>query len=222
MGKRPSRSDDLISLKATFADKMAKLQPQIGYLEAIRDEMPDDGILVDELVQTSYVARIVFPVYRPRTFICSGYQGTLGWGVATSIGVQVARPDVRVVSLAGDGGFMFNVQELAVAVQHNLPLVMIVFNDGAYGNVRRIQKQMFGNRLIATDLANPDFVKLAESFGAIGLRATSPETLRIALRTAFKQDGPVVIEVGCGEMPSPWEFMLLPAVRGAGTGPAVF
>jgi len=220
--KRRSRREEFKALKATFAGKMAKLQPQIGYLEAIRAELPEDGILVDELVQVSYVARVAFPVYRPRTFICSGYQGTLGWGLATSIGVQMARPDVRVVSLAGDGGFMFNVQELAVAVQHNLPLVMIVFNDGAYGNVRRIQKQMFGNRLIATDLVNPDFVKLAESFGATGLSATSPETLRAALKTAFKEDGPVVIEIRCGEMPSPWEFMLLPPVRGNGTGAAVF
>lgn len=222
LGKQRSRTDEYAALKANFADKMAKLQPQIGYLEVIREELPEDGILVDELVQASYVARIAFPVYRPRTFICSGYQGTLGWGVATSIGVQMARPDVPVVSLNGDGGFMFNVQELAVAVQHNLPLVMIVFNDGAFGNVRRIQKQMFGNRLIATDLANPDFVKLASSFGATGFRATSPETLRSRLREAFKQEGPVVIEVACGEMPSPWEFMLLPAVRGAGTGEAIF
>ncbi len=222
MDKRPSRTDELEALKDTFAEKMAKLQPQLGYLEVIRAELPEDGILVDELVQASYVARISFPVYRPRTFICSGYQGTLGWGVATSIGVQMARPDVRVVSLNGDGGFMFNVQELAVAVQHNLPLVMIVFNDGAFGNVRRIQKQMFGNRLIATDLANPDFVKLAKSFGATGMHATSPEALRSALQTAFKQDGPVVIEVSCGDMPSPWEFMLLPAVRGDGSGATVF
>lgn len=222
MSKRPSRTDELLGLKAALADKMAFLQPQLGFLEAIRSELPEDGILVDELVQVGYVARIAFPTYRPRTFICSGYQGTLGWGVATSIGVQMARPNTRVVALAGDGGFMFNVQELAVAVQHHLPLVTIVFNDGAYGNVRRIQKQMFGNRVIATDLTNPDFVKLAESFGAVGLSASSPETLRTALRTAFREDGPVVIEVRCGDLPSPWEFMLLPAIRGNGTGAKVF
>ena len=222
MSKPASRSADLMALKARFAEKMRHLQPQLGFLEAIRAELPEDGILVDELVQTSYVARFAFPVYKPRTFICSGYQGTLGWGVATSIGVQMAQPDVRVVSLTGDGGFMFNVQELAVAVQHQLPLVIIVFNDGAYGNVRRIQKELFGNRLIATDLTNPDFVKLAESFGAIGLSATSPETLRTALREAFRQQGPVMIEVRCGEMPSPWEFVLLPSVRGNGCGAKVF
>jgi acetolactate synthase-1/2/3 large subunit len=222
MNKRPSRLDEMTALKASYADKMSKLQPQMGYLDVIRDELPEDGLLVDELVQVSYVARFAFPVYKPRTFICSGYQGTLGWGMATSIGVQMARPDQRVVALAGDGGFMFNVQELAVAVQHELPLVTIVFNDGAFGNVRRIQKEMFGNRLIATDLANPDFVKLAESFGAVGLSATSPETLRTALREAFRQRGPSLIEVRCGEMPSPWEFVLLPPARGNGQGASVF
>ena len=222
MDRRPSRTDELLGLKAALADNLAYLQPQLGFLDVIRSELPEDGILVDELVQVGYVARIAFPTYHPRTFICSGYQGTLGWGMATSIGVQMARPETRVVALAGDGGFMFNVQELAVAVQHRLPLVTIVFNDGAYGNVRRIQKQMFGNRVIATDLANPDFAKLAESFGAMGLSATSPETLRTALQTAFREDGPSVIEVRCGEMPSPWEFMLLPAIRGNGTGAKVF
>ncbi len=222
MSKRPSRSEELAALKANFAEKFSKLQPQLGYLDVIRRALPEDGILVDELVQPSYVARFAFPVFRPRTFICSGYQGTLGWGVATAIGVQMAKPGTRVVALAGDGGFMFNVQELATAVQQALPLVFIVFNDGAYGNVRRTQKEMFGNRVIATDLVNPDFAKLAESFGAVGLSATSPKTLAAALDQAFREPGPVVIDVRCGEMPNPWEFMLLPGVRGGGTGPAVF
>ncbi|MGI9437641.1 MAG: thiamine pyrophosphate-dependent enzyme [Geminicoccaceae bacterium] len=222
LDKRSSRIDEMMALKASLDERLAKLQPQMGFLDVIRDELPEDGIFVDELVQTSYVARVAFPVYQPRTYICSGYQGTLGWGVATSVGVQMVMPERRVVALAGDGGFMFNVQELAIAVQHNLPLVTIVFNDGAYGNVRRIQKEMFGNRVIATDLVNPDFVKLAESFGATGLEANTPAALRSALKTAFEQTGPTVIEVRCGEMPSPWEFMLLPAVRGQGTGPSVF
>jgi len=222
MNRREAKTEDMTKLKAAFAQKFSKLQPQLDYLDVIRSELPEDGVLIDELVQVGYVGRFAFPVYHPRTFICSGYQGTLGWSVATAIGAQMANPDRRVIALAGDGGFMFNVQELAVAVQHNLPLVTIVFNDGAYGNVRRIQKELFGNRLIATDLTNPDFVKLASSFGALGLPATSPETLRYALHEAFDHKGPSVIEVRCGEMPSPWEFMLLPALRGQGVGPSVF
>jgi len=222
MSRREPRTEEMVGLKASFQEKFQKLQPQLDYLDVIRSELPEDGILVDELVQVGYVGRFAFPVYHPRTFISSGYQGTLGWGMATSIGVQMARPETRVVALAGDGGFMFNVQELAVAVQHELPLVTIVFNDGAYGNVRRTQKEMFGNRLIATDLTNPDFVKLAESFGAMGLPATSPETLRTALRQAFDHKGPSVIEVRVGEMPNPWEFMLLPSTRGDGAGASIF
>ncbi|MEL6963663.1 MAG: thiamine pyrophosphate-dependent enzyme [Pseudomonadota bacterium] len=222
LGRRARRADEIGRLKEGFAAKFAKLQPQLDYLEVIRSELPEDGILVDELVQVGYVARFAYPVYKPRTFICNGYQGTLGWGVPTSIGVQMAKPNQRVIALAGDGGFMFNVQELAIAVQRDLPLVTIVFNDGAFGNVRRIQKSQFGNRLIGTDLVNPDFVRLAESFGAMGLPASSPATLRSALRQAFDHKGPSVIEVRCGEMPSPWEFMLLPALRGGGKGASVF
>ena len=222
MSRRESKHDEMLALKASFAERFGKLRPQLDYLDVIRSELPEDGILVDELVQVGYVSRFAYPVYRPRTFICSGSQGTLGWGVPVSIGVQIARPEARVVALAGDGGFMFNVQELAIAVQRELPLVTIVFNDGAFGNVRRIQKEHFGNRLIATDLHNPDFVKLAEAFGALGLSATSPQTLRSALRQSFDHKGPSVIEVRLGEMPNPWEFMLLPAVRGNGTGASVF
>ncbi|MEC8370088.1 MAG: thiamine pyrophosphate-dependent enzyme, partial [Pseudomonadota bacterium] len=88
------------------------------------------------------------PVYNPRSFIASGYQGTLGWGYATGLGAKVARPNTPVLSINGDGGFMFNVQELATAVRHNINLVAVVFNDGAYGNVQRIQKLSYGNRTI--------------------------------------------------------------------------
>ena len=166
--------------------QLAFLQPQIAYLEAIRAELPDNGIFVDELTQLGYVGRMVFPVYRPRTFISPGYQGTLGWGVATALGVKIGRPEAPVVAVSGDGGFLFTAQELATAVQFRIPVVIVLVNDGAYGNVRRIQADQFGNRLIACDLRNPDFQKYVESFGAMALRATSPETLREALRTAFK------------------------------------
>ena len=99
-------------------------------------------------------------------FISPGYQDNLGWGFATALGAQHARPDVPVVAISGDGGFMFTANELATAMRHRIPLVTIVFNDGAFGNVRRIQQERYGNRLIASDLANPDFVAFAKSFGA--------------------------------------------------------
>ena len=121
-----------------------------------------------------FAARLAFPVYKPRTFLSPGYQDNLGWGFATALGAQDARRDVPVVSINGDGGFMYTANEMATAVRHKIPLVAIVFNDGAFGNVRRIQQEQYGNRLIASDLANPDFVKFAESFGAVGERATEP------------------------------------------------
>jgi len=120
-----------------------------------------------------------------------------------------------VVAISGDGGFMFTANELATAMRHRIPLVTVVFADGAFGNVRRIQAEHYGNRLIACDLANPDFVRFAESFGASAERATDPAALRAALRRGFaRRDGPTLIEVPVGPMPSPWEFIHMPKVRG--------
>ena len=124
------------------------------------------------------------------------------------------RRDVPVVSISGDGGALFTISELATAVHHKIPLTAVVFNDNAYGNVRRLQADNYNGRFIADALTSPDFVKLAESFGAQGLRATTPDELRARLRQAFKWDGPTVIEVPVGEMPGPWEFVLMPKVRG--------
>jgi acetolactate synthase-1/2/3 large subunit len=210
---RASRKDEMHALKAEMAQRFTRLQPQMAYLDAIRAELPEDGIFVEDLTQVGYVSRFAFPVYRPRTFLSSAYQGTLGWGFAAALGAKLACPDKPVVAIAGDGGFMFNVQELATAVRHQIPVVTIVFNDNAYGNVRRIQQQQFSGRTIASDLVNPNFVKLAESFGALGLHATAPEALRRALQQAFAAERPTLIEVPCGDMPSPWEFIMLPRVR---------
>lgn len=213
---RPSRREELLNLRAKVAAQLAFLQPQIGLLEAIRDELPEDGIFVDELTQLGYTGRLTFPVYQPRSFISPGYQGTLGWGVATALGVKVAQPDKKVVAVSGDGGFLFNAQELATAVQFRIPVVIVLVNDNAYGNVRRIQRDQFGNRLIASDLRNPDFQKFVESFGALAMRASNPEELRGALRTAFKADVPTVIEVPAGPMPDPWGTLRPPRNRPRG------
>jgi acetolactate synthase I/II/III large subunit len=215
MGKRPSRSDEMAERQARWRDRMSKLAPQIAFLEAIREALPENGIYVDEVTQIGFAARLLFPVYRPRTFLSPGYQDNLGWGYATALGAQHARRDVPVVSINGDGGFLYTANELATAVRHRIPLVAIVFADGAFGNVRRIQQEHYGNRLIATDLANPDFVKFAESFGAAAERARDPAQLRAALARGFaRRDGPTLIEVPVGPMPSPWEFLLMPRVRG--------
>jgi acetolactate synthase I/II/III large subunit len=213
--KRAPRQDEMRERQARWRKRLEKLSPQIAYLEAIRAELPEDGIFVDEVTQVGFAARLMFPVYRPRTFLSPGYQDNLGWGFATALGAQHARPDVPVVAITGDGGFMYTASELATAIIHRIPLTTIVFNDGAYGNVRRIQQERYGNRLIGSTLANPDFVAFAESFGAGAMRAgTSEELRRVLRRTLADRSGPSVIEVPVGAMPSPWEFIFMDKIRG--------
>jgi acetolactate synthase-1/2/3 large subunit len=213
--KRKSRKSEMDERQAKLAKRMAKLVPQIAILDAIRAELPEDGIFVDEVTQIGFAARLALPVYKPRTFISPGYQDNLGWGFATALGVQDARRDVPVLSITGDGGFLYTATELASAVRHKIPLVTVVFNNNAYGNVRLIQQESYGNRLIASDLVNPDFVKFAESFGAAAERVESPAALRAALRRSFKRrGGPTLIDMPVEAMPSPWEFIMMPRVRG--------
>jgi acetolactate synthase I/II/III large subunit len=212
---RAPRRNEMEERQSMWTKRLGKLAPQLGFLAAIRAELPDEGILVDEVTQVGFAARLAFPVYHPRTFLSPGYQDNLGWGFATALGAQDARRDTAVVSISGDGGFLYTANEMATAVRHRIPLTTVVFSDGAFGNVRRIQQEQFGNRLIASDLTNPDFVRFAESFGAAAERAPSPEELRAALRRALKRrDGPTLIEVPVGPMPSPWEFIMMPKVRG--------
>lgn len=212
--RRISRREELQDRQAKWHERLQKLAPQLGFLEAIRAELPEDGIYVDEVTQVGFVARLAFPVHKPRTFISPGFQDNLGWGYATALGAQDARRDVPVVSINGDGGFLYTSNELATAVRHRIPLVAIVFADGAFGNVRRIQQERYGNRLIASDLTNPDFVKYAESFGVAAERARTPAELRGALKRAFARREPCLIEVPVGPLPSPWEFIHMPRIRG--------
>jgi acetolactate synthase-1/2/3 large subunit len=192
---RDSRQSELAAITAARRERLATMEVQNGYAQAIRDELPDDGIFVNESTQVGYFSRQGFPVYEPRTYLNSGYQGTLGYGFATALGAQVGNPHRKVVSINGDGGFMYNVQELSTMAHFDIPLVAIVFNDNAFGNVRRIQQERMGDHPFASDLSNPDFVKLAELFGVAGKRATNPDELRSALREGFASNKPMLIEV---------------------------
>jgi len=213
--KRPSRNDEMLERQSKLAKRLQKLSPQLALLGAIRAELPEDGIFVDEVTQLGFAARLAYPVYKPRTFLSPGYQDNLGWGFATALGVQDARRDVPVLAISGDGGFLYTANELSTAVRHRIPLVTVVFVDGAYGNARRIQQEQFGNRVIASDLVNPNFVRFAESFGVAAERARDAKALRAALNRAFaRRDSPTVIEVPVGPFPSPWEFIMMPPNRG--------
>ncbi|WP_323794778.1 thiamine pyrophosphate-dependent enzyme [Nisaea sp.] len=202
---RPSRTEELEALKAEFqAQFEAKIGPQMEWVAAIRGALPEDGFLIDEFTQVAYASRVGFPTYGPRTLISPGYQGTLGYGYATALGVQVAHPDKQVLSINGDGGFMYTMPELATAVHHGINVVAVVFADGAYGNVMRMQKELYDNRVIGSEFTNPDFVKLAESCGALGLRATTPAELKKKIEEGFASGRPTLIEVPVGEFPEPW------------------
>ena len=193
--------------------ELARLVPQMDFLRALRESLPEDGFFVDELTQVGYTARVGFPVPRPYTYVPATYQGGLGYGFATALGVQVANPGRPVLSVSGDGGFLYTGSELATAVQHRIPVVAVVFNDNCYANIARSQRALLG-RTIATELHNPDFVAYAESFGARGVRADGPRQLAAQVTEAFRHpDTPTVIEVPVGEMPSPWSLIRLPRVR---------
>jgi acetolactate synthase-1/2/3 large subunit len=214
-GDRASWRARIAQVKAEVAALYRReLAPQVAYLDAIRAALPEDGILVEDLTQVGYVARIAFATHGPRQYISSGYQGTLGHAYPSALGAKVAQPERAVVALMGDGGFMYNVQELATAVQHGINAVALVFNDGAYGNVKRMQRELYGNRVIASDLLNPDFVRLADSFGVFALSVDNPDDLRDALEQALARDAPALIEVKVGEFPAPWQHIVLPRVRG--------
>jgi acetolactate synthase-1/2/3 large subunit len=181
----------------------------MDYLDVIRAALPRDGLFVEELSQVGFASYFGYPVYEPRSYISCGFQGTLGFGFQTALGVKAAHPDRPVVSVTGDGGFMFGVQELATAAQYGLGLVTLLFNNNAFGNVLRDQRIGFGNRVIGAALENPDFMLLARAFGVEGHRVASPEALKPALAQALKADRPVLIEivVAQGSEVSPWEFI---------------
>ncbi len=204
------RTQSLADTKAAAAVALEELQPQMAYLRAIRDVLPRDGFFVDEISQMGFAAILGFPVYAPRTHITSGHQGTLGYGFPTALGVKVAFPDRAVLSVTGDGGFLFAASELATAVQYGINVVTVVFDNESYGNVYRDQQRQFGGRVLGSELVNPDFCALAESFGVPARRVSDPATLRVALEWALAAARPTLIEVklprGCEA--DPWKFLM--------------
>lgn len=209
VGPPRHRTAEIADAKATAEHQIQTVQPQLDYLKVIRNVLPRDGFFVEEISQVGFTSIFGFPVYLPRTLVTSGHQGTLGFGFPTALGVKAAHPDKAVVSICGDGGFMFAAQELSTAVQYRLNLVTIVFNNNAFGNVYRDQQESFAGRLLGSELVNPDFVKFAESFGVQAHRVNTPAELQPVLERAFAADRPVLIEVCVprGSDSSPWKFL---------------
>jgi acetolactate synthase-1/2/3 large subunit len=201
-------------VKAQVAARIAEITPHAQYLGAIRDVLPRDGFLVEEICQAGFAATYALPFYEPRTYVSGGHQGTLGFGFPTALGVKVAQPDRAVVSITGDGGFQFGLQELATAAQEGIGVVTVLFDNGAYGNVLRDQQRLYDGREVASRLRNPDWLRLADGFGVAGARATTPEELRGELDRALAAGGPALIHVPVdpAEEISPWP-LLMPASR---------
>ena len=201
---RESRATEFEALRQRRASSAIRVEPQESLTATIREVMPDDGILISGMTQIGYYSRAFYPVYEPRTFVTSSYAGNLGYAYPVALGAKVAQPDKAVVAVSGDGGFLFNSQELATAVQYGINAVVIVFNDNAYGNVLRDQVNRFEGRVYGAALHNPDFVKLAEAYGARGVRV-EPDRLGPALQEALAVDAPTLIEVPVQAMPTPFE-----------------
>jgi acetolactate synthase-1/2/3 large subunit len=201
---RKSRKAEREAVRARIA-AMPLQEPQSSILRSLRAGTPEDAILVAGMNQIGYYTRPLWPVYLPRTYLTSSYSGNLGFAYPVALGAKVARPDRPVVSVSGDGGFLYNAQELATAVQYGIHVVAVVFNDNAYGNVARDMDEAWGGSCGA-DLHNPDFLKLAEAFGVRGLRAAEPTEVGALVRDAVQMDRPVLIEVPVGRMPRPVFF----------------
>lgn len=204
-----ARAARIAKAKADTAVSIQSVQPQMSYIEAIRDALPEDGILCDEMTQVGYVSWFGFPFHQPRTLVTSGFSGTLGAGFPTALGVKVAWPDRAVVAVSGDGGFLFGGSDLATAVKHGINLVTVVFNNSAYGNVMRDQRRMFDGRDSGSALTNPDFQTYAKAFGVRSWRVTDAGGLKTAVTEALAANAPCLIEVmtDITKETAPWAFI---------------
>jgi len=205
----PARAEVIAKAKADAWASLKTLQPQMSYLDVIRDVLPANGILCDEMTQVGYVSWFGFPIHEPRTLITSGFSGTLGAGFPTALGVKVGQPDRPVVAVTGDGGFLFGGSDLATAVRYGINLVTILFNNEAYGNVLRDQLRLFEGRESGSALSNPDFQVYAKAFGVRSWRVTDADGLRGALTEALTENAPTLIEVmtDITKEASPWEVI---------------
>jgi acetolactate synthase-1/2/3 large subunit len=211
-----SRAGDVALVRAWVLQQARTTGPLFAWTQALRTAIPDDGIFVMDLTQVGYFARLMYPVREPYTFITPGYQGTLGYGFAAALGAAAGNPGRAVVSVNGDGGFGWNLQELSTARKYGLAVVAVIFNDASFGNVRTMLNEQFGESYGA-DLMNPEYDKLAEAYGLPFARVDAPATLERALGDAVRSGGPALIEVRLGPLPNPWHLFRLRAPFGKGT-----
>jgi acetolactate synthase-1/2/3 large subunit len=201
---RASRKSEREKVRAEVATHMTQ-EPNTSITRSLREGIPQDAIVIAGMTQIGYFSRPFWPVYKPRTYITSSYSGNLGFEYPTALGAKVACPRQPVVAICGDGGFLYNGQEMSTAVQQGINVVAVVFNDNALGNVARDLDEHWGGKF-ASDLHNPDFVRLAEAYGVAGRRAKEPAEVGKLVADAIQMDRPVLIEVPVGRMGRPVFF----------------
>ena len=200
---------EIAGLRQSFRDKLQKVAPlQISILDTIHSVLGDDGIVVPDITNIGYWCDIAYPVTKLHSYIEISYFATLGFAFPTALGAKVGNPDRPVVAICGDGGFPYASAELATAVQEKINLVTIIFSNNMYGTVTSMQKHQFGGRYVGNTLHNPDYVKFAEAFGALGLK-TTPDKLSEALTKALAANRPTIIEVPVPLLDTPWETGLI-------------
>ncbi len=167
----------------------------LPYLEALRQALPRDAVVVNDMTMMCYEGVRYLPIYEPRTYIFPRGFGTLGSSLPTAIGAKLARPERTVVSLAGDGGFQFTIEELGVLAHYRIPITVVIFNDSTHTAVKVAMRRSHPGRYIDVDLVNPDFLKIADAYGIQALRASSPDELAEALHRSVDSGRPVLIDV---------------------------
>jgi acetolactate synthase-1/2/3 large subunit len=198
---------EMASIRQQTYQEIAKMAPlQVEIIETMRRELADDAIVVSGTTEIGYWSHLAFPVLRPRSYITPGYFATLGYAFPTALGAKVGNPDRQVVATSGDGGFMYASSELATAVQEGVNVVVLVFNNGMLGASHSDQERRFGNRVIGTELHNPDFARLAEVYGALGMKLSGYQELGDALRSALRAQRPVLIEIPIPNLRPPFQI----------------
>jgi acetolactate synthase-1/2/3 large subunit len=178
----------------SYQSSPSVIKPQF-VIEKVRELTNDDAIITTEVGQHQMWTAQFFDFSRPRTFITSGGLGTMGFGLPSALGAQAAFPERQVIDISGDGSFQMNSQELATLVQYRLPVKIVILNNNFLGMVRQWQQLFFNRRYSQTCMELPiDFVKLADAYGATGLRATKPEEVEGVIRQALETPGPVIME----------------------------
>lgn len=196
------RSEVIRAKRQTIESVRTQYPAEVKLLDDIRRAMRRDAIIANDSTVAAYWTRRYFEAHEPRTFLWAMGSGTIGFGLPAAIGAKLAKPESQVLALCGDGGFLFSCQELATAVKHRLAIVVLLFNDNAFGVVDYAERkagQLFGDEA----LSNPDFIALAKSFGADAERVDSLEQISDVVEKAFARDRPTVVEVPVALRPPP-------------------